>query len=365
MTLVPTLELKPYTTIRKKRELPVEGIVHVKENAMVNAAQCIASAKLPGSLYISRVSDELGLSHSELSQVTLVEEGQSVNEGALLAKKVGLFGLFSSEVRAPKGGIIEFVSEASGHIGIRGEPKSLELLAHIPGKVVSVIPKRGVEIEFSGAFLQGVFGVGGEKVGTLLTLDISSGEIVRPDHIPEDCGGRILCGGCAPTIEALKKASANGAVGFVTGSLTDHVLNTYLGYELSVAVTGNEKLSMSVIATEGFGIVSIGERFLEILKKYSGREASLSGATQVRAGAVRPEVCIAHTDVIAPSSVNELEIGSRVRIVRYPYFGELGTVTGLPVDVQLVESGAKVRVAEIETSGGKRAVVPRTNIEVL
>jgi hypothetical protein len=48
-----------------------------------------------------------------------------------------------------------------------------------------------------------------------------------------------------------------------------------------------------------------------------------------------------------------------------PYFGQIGRVSGLPAELQEVESGARVRVLEVEFDGGERVVVPRANVELI
>ena len=38
---------------------------------------------------------------------------------------------------------------------------------------------------------------------------------------------------------------------------------------------------------------------------------------------------------------------------------------GLPAELQAVESGAMVRVLEVEFEGGEKVVVPRANVELI
>ncbi|HDD69413.1 MAG TPA: hypothetical protein ENG61_03545, partial [Candidatus Korarchaeota archaeon] len=57
--------------------------------------------------------------------------------------------------------------------------------------------------------------------------------------------------------------------------------------------------------------------------------------------------------------------GTLVRIIREPYFGQIGRVVSLPIELQVIETESKVRVAEVELEGGKRVVVPRANLEII
>jgi hypothetical protein len=60
-----------------------------------------------------------------------------------------------------------------------------------------------------------------------------------------------------------------------------------------------------------------------------------------------------------------LEVGSRVRVIREPYFGKLGEVTSLPVELQILDSEAKVRVLGVKFDDGGEDVIPRANVELI
>jgi hypothetical protein len=166
------------------------------------------------------------------------------------------------------------------------------------------------------------------------------------------------------------KARDAGAVGFVTGSIDDHTLREYVGRDIGVAVTGDENISMTLIVTEGFGPLPMGQRVWETLRAMNGARASLNGATQVRAGAVRPEI-ISAAHVQFGSSIREeagatgLQVGSRVRLIRVPFFGQSGTVEDLPHDPQRIETGAWSRVLTARLDDGRIVTVPRANVELL
>ena len=60
-----------------------------------------------------------------------------------------------------------------------------------------------------------------------------------------------------------------------------------------------------------------------------------------------------------------MQEGDALRVIRAPYFGHIGKVASLTADLQAVESGAKVRVLEVEFEDGQKAVVPRANVELI
>ena len=56
---------------------------------------------------------------------------------------------------------------------------------------------------------------------------------------------------------------------------------------------------------------------------------------------------------------------SKVRVIREPYFGHIGTIKSLPKDPVVIESETKARVAEIEFENNERKLVPRANLEII
>ena len=143
-----------------------------------------------------------------------------------------------------------------------------------------------------------------------------------------------------------------------------------LGYDVGVAVTGTEDLGTTLVLTEGFGGIAMAAATYELLTRHEGRAASISGATQIRAGVIRPEVIIpdpieAAAGIEANGQPEGLEIGSPVRCIRAPHFGAIGAVSGLPVELQKMPSETMVRVVEVQIQGGGRVVIPRANVEVI
>lgn len=174
---------------------------------------------------------------------------------------------------------------------------------------------------------------------------------------------------------AVRKAIQVGAAAVVAGGIDDHDLREILGYDLGVAVTGNEKLGTTIIITEGFGDIAMARRTFELLKSHEGREGSVNGSTQIRAGVMRPEILIPLREeedgtgrletYPTGREVGSLEIGAPVRIIREPNFGSLGTVTGMPHEPRLLESESFARVVEVKLANGSQVIVPRANVELI
>ncbi len=106
-----------------------------------------------------------------------------------------------------------------------------------------------------------------------------------------------------------------------------------------------------------------------LLKENDGKKASINGATQIRAGVLRPEIFIKSEDSKKSKDFSEEDLiiseGSVVRIIREPYFGQLGKIISLPFELVEMKSETKVRVAEVEFDNKRREIIPRANLEVI
>ena len=110
----------------------------------------------------------------------------------------------------------------------------------------------------------------------------------------------------------------------------------------------------------------------ELLKQFAGKTCSVNGATQIRAGVMRPELVVPLTEEAAGAAREKsfsmsagLQVGSPVRVIRAPHFGQLGEVTELPPELQVVESGAKVRILKVRFQDRSEALIPRANVEMI
>ena len=136
-----------------------------------------------------------------------------------------------------------------------------------------------------------------------------------------------------------------------------------------MAITGTEQVGFTLILTEGFGTIPMASKTFRLLSAHTGQKASISGATQIRAGVIRPEIIIPRTaaaaDVPADVQRTGIRLGDSVRIIRDPLFGKIGEVSALPSDLASIPTESDVRVLEVTFADGARAVIPRTNIEVI
>ncbi len=367
----PGLRVTERALIKRERRLPLQGDVQVKLGDKVRARDIVARTFLPGDVTPVNMASKLGCNPSEVRNLTLKKEGDEIKKGELLAESKGLFGLFRSKVTSPIDGSIEIISRITGQVQLRGKPRPVSIDAYIDGKVTAVHENEGVDIEAMGSFIQGIIGIGGEAFGEIIIRVGGTDEELTPDKIDDGCKGKIVVGGSYVTHAALKKAAAAGVSGIVVGGIDAQDLKDFMGYDLGVAITGMEKLGLTLVITEGFGRMNMAAATYELLKKREGDMASMTGATQIRAGVMRPEIIIpldkgaALEGDKADAEARGLQTGDPVRIIREPNFGAICKVTALPPELQKMESETMVRVLEVELPDGARAQVPRANVEII
>ncbi len=363
----PGLKVSKYTLIEKQRILPIKGKILVEQGTKVKPGDKVASAELPGSVVIERIAQKLGVPANELPKFLKVREGDSVTTGQVLAESSSFFGLFSNKVKCPIDGIVESISPVTGQSVLRMNPVPIDMLAYIGGTIKEVLPEEGVIIETKGSLIQGIFGLGGERMGHLKMLVDSPDKAAPISALDASCKGMIVVAGNYIDFSFINKAMEAGVKGIITAGIDDADIKALLGYEIGVAITGNEHIPLSIVATEGFGKINMAERTFALLTELNGKFASLNGATQIRAGVIRPEVIV--TDIETESAVKEdeyfLQEGKMVRIIRNPWFGKLAKVVKLHSELQKLETEAHVRIVEVQLSDGTNVNVPRANVELI
>lgn len=369
----PGLRVTPDTVIRKQRTLPIPGEVTVTVGAKVTAATEVARTALPGKVYPINIANKLSITPGEVSTYLLKQEGDVIRKDEPLAENKPFLKWFKTQVRAPISGSIESVSPMTGQVFLREPPELIRLTAYITGTIVEVTPRQGAAVESRCAFLQGIFGVGGETHGKILLAVKEPEEILTADSLHPEHKDHIVIGGALVRKEAFARARELGIRALVVGGVHDHDLKELLGYDLGVAITGTEQIGFTLIITEGFGAIPMAKRTFELLMRHVGQQASCSGATQIRAGVIRPEVIIpiSSADECKVQSANYKEteggikVGDTIRIIREPHFGVLARVKALPTELHHIATESHVRVLIATLPDGHTVTIPRANVEMI
>lgn len=364
----PGLRVTDHARVRRERRLPLRGQVLVERGAAVAPDTVVARTELPGNVQTVNLSARLGVEPGKLARALALPVGSAVRRGDELASAATMFGFVTNRVESPADGTIESVSPVTGQLLLREPPIPVEVNAYVAGTVVEVLPGEGVLVEAEGAFLQGIFGVGGETFGPLACAVAGPGDELRPADLRDEHRGHVVVGGAIASWETVQAARERGVAALVVGGFDDADLRRLLGRDLGVAITGTEEIGLTLVITEGFGRIPMAARAWELLARHRGEIASASGATQIRAGVLRPEIIVPRAGGPAAATgeggEGGLEVGSQVRVIRAPSFGRIGRVVELPRELQALETEALVRVLVVEfADGSDRAVVPRANVE--
>jgi hypothetical protein len=371
----PGLTVTERTVIRKRRLLPIPGTVLVQNGDQVGSETVVARTELPGKVHPLNVANLLGAAPDEINEYLIKKAGEKVQRDEVVAENKPLIKWFKTAVRSPIDGTLESASTVTGQVLLREPPRSLDLLGYIDGRVVEVHPHQGVTVEAICTLIQGIFGIGGETWGELTMAASSPDEALAPSQLVPSMKGKIVVGGAFLGAETMKRAREVGVAALVIGGINDKDLRELLGYDLGVAITGTERVGFTLVITEGFGTIPMASKTFTLLKAHVGQKASISGATQIRAGVIRPEIIISRADqTVAPQSApgdanaegpTGLKIGDQVRIIRDPQFGRLGQVVGLPPELTKIETESEVRVLQVKFSDNAVVTIPRANVEII
>ncbi|MHC4607468.1 MAG: hypothetical protein ACYTAF_11160 [Planctomycetota bacterium] len=367
----PGLKVTPSTIVRRRRILPIPGDVTVAVGDTVTSDQVVARTELPGKVVPVNVMNALAVTAKEIPDYMLKKPGDKIAKGESIAETkpiLPFLKFLTNKVVSPIDGVMDDISDVTGQVLLREPPVPLEVDAYIDGKIVEVTEKQGVVVETLATMIQGIFGVGGERRGEIEVAVDGPDAVLDAEKLgPEHEGKVVVCGATVSwgTIEAARK---HGVIGLVAGGVQDSDVRKLLGYDIGVAITGTEPIGFTLIVTEGFGTIPMARKTFELLQEIRGRRASLSGATQIRAGVIRPEILVAAGEAekeVGALESQGLEKGTMVRVIRQPYFGRIGKVATLPHELTQIETEAKVRILTVDFGGGEEAPVPRANVEII
>jgi len=345
---------------------PVNGVIEFVSTAL-GSVLIREQAQSAQPMVVVNVARDLDVWPAMIRAYMRFREGEQVKQGEILAASPGAMGMDYSY--APAAGTVERIDVHNGAVYIVRPTKVTEVDAYIGGIVKEIIPDLGAVIETPAVQLGGVFGIGAESYGELMVRSRGPSEPLTAEAVHREVAGKILVGGSWASLEAVEKAIQLRAHGIIVGSMHQADLVELRGSELEAGLTGLEETGIPVVLTEGFGRLEMSQPTFELLRKYHGHVASLSGRTQVRAGAVRPEVLIPISEeqlaaveqhVVRPGHIVQ---GARVRVTRGPMFGAWGEVVSIPEGTHEFENEARLPAVELELDNGQRVVVARTNVE--
>ncbi len=350
----PETRVMALTLIRRERMLPTAGQILVNSGQRVESSDVVAQAEVGGQFRTFEIARMLRVPPAKAMRYLKKGRGDGVKAGEVIASRAGL-GV--RPVRSPVAGTIVDIDERDGRVAIEIASKLLEVRAYVKGVVGNVLGSLGVVIETPGALIQAAWGIGGESFGVLHVATESADDPLIGGSIDIKAHGSVVAGGGWITASALEQASQLQLRGMIAASIEGDLIDRAL------------KMPFPIILTEGVGRVGMARPIFDLIRSQEGREVSISAETRTRWGLVRPEILIplpSDTRPPMPPAVGApLTVGARVRVVRGPYMGQVGTVSAIPARAQRIEIGTRVHGAEVRFSPTTTAFVPFANLELL
>jgi hypothetical protein len=241
--------------------------------------------------------------------------------------------------------------------------------AGLRGQVIKTTARGGVVIKTRAAVLAGNIGAG-QQVAGLLTLWQPARS--RPSPVP---AGAILLIPGPVSFAMLRQAIASGVVGVVAGSIEMHDFEGFLGLDVfdllnsvDVDMVQARLPSLTLLFTEGFGSQSMTQSTLQLLTRFQGSIALLSGVTSTRY-ALSPELVISLPEAETqsnwhpPSFDASLRLGARVRVRSGANAGMTGDIDYFFVHQHRFLSGVLGRAVCLRLADGNPLIAPIMNIE--
>lgn len=373
--------------IERIRNLPFGGRIRVLVGQAVRPETVVAELNPGGYLHFINVAKELDLPFHLAAQAVVRSEGDAVRRGEVIATRPAALGLLVAECRAPADGVVERIYP-SGHVTIRSHP--VPVAASVGGTVVSAVAGEHVSILTRGTLIQGVFGLGGEGYGPLHVLPPGTG----PGPAPPPAAAAIPAGAVVVTpapataglIEQCIRASATAVIAPTAHLSVLEALGCAVGPRSPDPFGRHLRVPLILVLTDGFGQRPMQRSLYMKLAAEAGRDASVSGFTQLRAGVERPEIIIptppppagrpstgppvrvgrrtlVHTE--GTFSLSTLAAGARVRLLARPHLGAEGRVEELPPQPARLPSGVVLPVAVVRLDDGRRVTVARANLQAI
>jgi hypothetical protein len=287
------MKMASISMIQKVRRISTKGQLLVSQGDEVTPDTVIARGTVPNpEAYNVKIYQALNVDPEQVKYYMIKQAGEDVKKDEVIAIARSFFGRRTKIARSPIDGKIELFLQKTGGVLIRGHPLTVEVKAHVPGKVIELFPDEGAVIETKGIRLEGAFGVGGEALGELVTVTDSGDLPLTSDAIKPEHHGKVIVGGSVVTLDALREAERTGVKGIIVGGVEQKDLTYFLGYEIGVGITGNEDIGTTLIIMEGFGVNPLNVQTFRDLKGLEGRLACIDGTTQIRSRMLRPEIIV-------------------------------------------------------------------------
>lgn len=362
--------------LRVVRRFPGGGEVKARGGQRVGAEASLGTSDPMASAVHLNISEMLGLAAKDVAKHLVKPVGSTVTTGETLAKTRR--GFRTVAVTAPVSATVADLDTASGVVSLVPAGAGA-VLALVPGDVEFVAGRDAVMIRTVGDRISGVVGLGPAVRGPLHIAVSDPAEDLSERAISADVNGAIVVGGTYASAAALAKLAERGAVAVITGGLVEREVASFLGWKSDDrlagwrpddgdgVVAGGSPAPLSMMATEGFGVLAINAVAWAALTDLNGRIATLLPTTRLSTPLTRPELIVpneAGLDDDAHSDEVRYLPGTMVRFADQANLGKMGTVSVEPRRRRIADSFV-TEVVDVTMALGGTRTVPVSTIEVL
>lgn len=318
------------------------------------------------------LAKELQVSAAQVKKYLTRPVGSTFYKGELLGLNKGFLGMKERVVTSPSDCILEEVDDKTGEVRLKFLPKKLPVFAGMFGIIDQISDQGEVLIRTLASVVFGLFGCGRQRFGELKLLG-GKDSLTTKSQITSNYKGQILiCGGLILS-DGLREAVECEVAGIVTGGMNAKDIKATCGSINSQKQIASD-IGSSLLVTEGFGAVPIGDDIFDCLKAHEGHFVFIDGNYhKLLLPAREPDSIISIRKAILPIGKgfglpklvsSTLSQGARVRVIWPPFMGYQGSIVAIDSVPTLLESGVSSILATVEMSF-RKIKVPITNIELV
>lgn len=355
-----------------KRDFPKGDFkLNIKAGDEINLQTILGEGSAAAGFRTVHLAKDLGEDPKTALKFLRFALGQKVFEGELLALKEGVLGFSKKMLLVPDDGILDFYDEKSGDLRIKLIPKASRLISGTYGIIESVNISTGeIFIKTIGTVIYGIVGSGRERSGLLKVVG-GAGGLVSSRQLNKSMRGQIIVGGGLVFMEALEQAINLGVAGIISGGINGRDYLSMAGGKWKFSSDHWVDVGLSLLVTEGFGSVTIGEDIFQVLMENNNKFAILDGNNHqvILPTSDQNSMIYIRKAQFKPLEKGNLEFkqlqkGDRVRVISPHFLGLQGVVEAIDQTSTKLPSGVESVMVTILTHQ-KKIRMPYVNLEVV